>query len=304
MYFFLVPRIQAFDSRDALARGRARLGRRLSPCRVARSKEAGGERVSEARLSSRTRLRLRRAFQTQHLRITSHRTPPHRLIDMAKDRKASLSRMFKKKSSASGSSSPSSSSPADAASPSSSLDSTRIVAEPEKMNGASTATPSSSSRLAPARTRSGSLSEKGAAVLRALQRAPEDESPESTPTGALTPHLEVDTKAEAAAELDDGYVPEGQDSTTPRPRIDGELADVSRAGSIVGLSEEQKKQGRLNREGLRRRGEAKEVEKMVGRPGARRGGSGSDSKKSKKSWEIPRKIFHSSIGECMRRAIA
>lgn len=139
-------------------------------------------------------------------------------------------------------------------------------------------------------------------MLRALQRAPEDESPDdATPSGSLTPHLEVDTKAE-----DDGYLPEGQSNTSPRPNVShdglpgpgGASADVSRAGSIVGLSEEQKESGRANREGLRRRGEAKEVEKMVGRPKAgQKRKSSRDGKKSKKSWEIPRKIFHSSHGE-------
>lgn len=50
----------------------------------------------------------------------------------------------------------------------------------------------------------------------------------------------------------------------------------------------------MNREGLRRRGEQREVEKvLMGKP--RRRGSG-DGKKKSKSWEIPRKIFHSSIG--------
>lgn len=145
------------------------------------------------------------------------------------------------------------------------------------------------SRVQHDRTRSGSLTEKGAAVIRALQRAPEDESPEGTPSGALTPHLEVDTKDP------DGYAPEGQAETSPRyPQDSGAMADVSRSGSTVGLSDEQKRIGRLNREGLRRRGEAREVEKLVGKTAAK-GGDGAP-KKSKKSWEIPRKIFHSSIG--------
>lgn len=263
----------------------------------------------QLRVRVRVRLRLR-------LRLTATAIPPllppqSTPTKMAKDRKASLTRIFNKKKGATSSSSSPSSSSAAPSPPSTSMDSARqLVAEPEKMNGSSSSSSvqPSSSRLAPSRTRSGSLSEKGAAVLRALQRAPEDESPEDTPPGALTPHLEVDTKVEAADD-DAGYAPEGLDGVSPRPLAQhqprngnggaGDLADVSRAGSIVGLSEEQKLQGRANREGLRRRGEAKEVEKIVGsgRPGARRGGSGSEGKKSKKSWEIPRKIFHSSIGE-------
>ncbi|CAO1616414.1 unnamed protein product [Parajaminaea phylloscopi] len=234
---------------------------------------------------------------------------------MAKgDRKSSLSRIFARKKGTGASSSASSASTSADASPATTpakspakraAASSTVVAEPDSIPS-DVSTPASPSAKrgdsranALARNRSGSLSERGAAVLRALQRAPADESPDDgTPSGSLTPHPESNGHGE-----DDGYDPTGRSDTSPAryPHPDahfgGVSADVSRAGSIVGLSEEQKQSGRLNREGLRKRGEAKEVEKMVGktRTGHKRRASG-DGKKSKKSWEIPRKIFHSSHG--------
>ncbi|CAO1638331.1 unnamed protein product [Sympodiomycopsis kandeliae] len=154
----------------------------------------------------------------------------------------------------------------------------------------------------PTRPRGGSLSDRGAAVLRALARAPEDESPEGTPAGSSTPIKTsvIDTTAarsQASSGKDtNGYSPEGQAETSPRPPGDeyDASADVSRAGSIIGLSEAEKEKGRLNREGLRRRGEQREVEKAL--LGKTKRKSSGDIKKKSKSWEIPRKIFHSSIG--------
>lgn len=170
-------------------------------------------------------------------------------------------------------------------------------------NGSSSATDKQTqAQRPPSRPRGGSLSDRGAAVLRALARAPEDESPEDTPTGSSTPVPPVKTTSAAsrhATDTDGGYSPEAQAETSPRPPADeyDASADVSRAGSIIGLTEAEKEKGRLNREGLRRRGEQREVEKvLLGKPTRKHSG---DGKKKSKSWEIPRKIFHSSIGEAL-----
>lgn len=122
------------------------------------------------------------------------------------------------------------------------------------------------------RARSASL-QKGAAVLRALARAPEDPDPITAPG---TPYPESDNERSA----DSGPVP-----GVALPRANG--AEVT----TPGLSEEAKESGRLNREGLRRRGEQKEVEKAVG------GKPRNAKHKPAKSWEIPRKLFHGSMGE-------
>lgn len=181
----------------------------------------------------------------------------------------------------------------------------------------------SSSQLAARRhmRRDSSLTEKGAAVLRAMKRAPEDETPDHSPSGSpTTRNGDTDGATDiSAAPLplpkanggpksplsDDGYDPEAVASPGRRPKpfaftaLDaagedgGTTGDVSRAGSFVGLSEAEKAIGRKNREGLRRRAEQNQVEKMVGPPKTKR-----EPKKKAKSWEIPRKIFHSSIGKC------
>lgn len=173
----------------------------------------------------------------------------------------------------------------------------------------SSSTSTSKDALTRPRTRQGSLSDRGIAVLRAMQRAPADDSShEDTPAGSNTPvlgeaELNGDGDALKSPASSDGYHPEGAAETSPSRRlhdepIGGASADVSRSGSFVGLSEAEKQAGRANREGLRRRGEQREVEKMtVAAKSKRRKGSGDVNKKKSKSWEIPRKIFHSSIGE-------
>lgn len=127
----------------------------------------------------------------------------------------------------------------------------------------------------PTRARSASF-QKGVAVLRALARAPEDE-------------------------VDSGYEEEGREA---RPgRMPGpDTAEIEDSGrdrltSPEGLSEEAKQAGRRNREGLRKRREDKEVSRIVGGTKAASAGEASRREKRKsKSWEIPRKVFHSSIG--------
>lgn len=144
------------------------------------------------------------------------------------------------------------------------------------------------------RARSASL-QKGAAVLKALARAPED------------PDYDVDDEDGAGKnERDSGYadeVGEADVGRVPGPGNGRAMTDKEDEEE-AGLSEEAKQAGRANREGLRRRGEQRQVEKLVGkrsksstssipkRPSASKTGS----HQSSKSWEIPRKIFHSSIG--------
>lgn len=144
------------------------------------------------------------------------------------------------------------------------------------------------------RARQGSLSDRGAAVLRALARAPEDESPEGTPSGSLTPKVPASSSLDdvASASTSEGYAPEAVAETSPR-------SESSTLPAAQGLTEAEKESGRANREGLRRRGESKHAQS--GAQGiVRRKGSLDAGKKKSKSWEIPRKIFHSSIGECPR----
>lgn len=118
-------------------------------------------------------------------------------------------------------------------------------------------------------------------MLRALARAPEEQSDE-----------------------DSGYEDEGKEARLdemPRPArsqlsrskgVNGSATD----SSLQGLTEAEKQTGRQNREGLRRRKEDRQVERIVtGKPDGK-GAAVKKDKKKAKSWEIPRKIFHSSIG--------
>lgn len=148
-----------------------------------------------------------------------------------------------------------------------------------KMNGGSVTTNGDANgnqtgerRKMPGRARSASF-QKGVAVLRALARAPEDE---------------ID---------DSGYEDEGREGnleSMPGPSLTNGTAPHS--PDEHRLTEEAKQTGRENREGLRKRKDDKQVAKIVG---AHRMNSDEVIKREKrkaKSWEIPRKVFHSSIG--------
>lgn len=135
-----------------------------------------------------------------------------------------------------------------------------------------TATQSVQRRTMPGRTRSASF-QKGAAVLRALARAPEDE---------------ID---------DSGYEDEGKEGNLekmPGPSLPNGAS--SHSPDQHGLTEEAKQTGRENREGLRKRKDDKQVAKIVGAFRSNSEEMIKREKKKAKSWEIPRKIFHSSIG--------
>ena len=128
------------------------------------------------------------------------------------------------------------------------------------------------------RARSASLL-KGVAVLKALARAPE-----------------------GASEEDSGYEDEAGEHVgrVPGMAARGDAIELSDASN--GLSEEAKQSGRANRDGLRKRNEDREVEKMVGARTHSNGnldrtGGKKKEKRSRKIDEIPRKIFHSSMGE-------
>jgi diacylglycerol kinase (CTP) len=134
------------------------------------------------------------------------------------------------------------------------------------------------------RARSASL-QKGVAVLRALARAPE---------------------GEGTSEVDSGYedeVGEANVGAVPGKRngkaVEGEEADVK-------LTKEAIESGRINREGLRKRNEQKEVEKLIGSRSQSSSESDSSTVKRKEKrksvliTEKPRKIFHGSIGEYLQ----
>jgi hypothetical protein len=126
------------------------------------------------------------------------------------------------------------------------------------------------------RARSASL-QKGAAVLKALARAPQEASDDDS------------GYEDEAGEAHVGSVP---GTTTSDDTIVEEET----------LSEEAIQSGRVNREGLRKRKDDRKVERMVGKRTESSGSVDSTTgkkreKKKPKSWEIPRKMFHSSIGE-------
>lgn len=148
----------------------------------------------------------------------------------------------------------------------------KVNGDPITSNGDAKGKQSSERRKMPGRARSASF-QKGVAVLRALARAPEDE---------------ID---------DSGYEDEGREGNLdnmPGPSITN--GTIPHFPEETGLTEEAKQTGRENREGLRRRKDDKQVAKIVG---AHRSNSDEIIKREKKkakSWEIPRKVFHSSIG--------
>jgi len=131
------------------------------------------------------------------------------------------------------------------------------------------------------RARSASL-QKGVAVLKALARAPQE-----------------------GEEDDSGYEDDGGENNVGMVpgKVNGAVITEDREASVESLSEEAKESGRMNREGLRKRNEDKKVEKLLGNSIHSSGSVDSKAitkkkeKKKAKSWEIPRKIFHSSIGE-------
>jgi hypothetical protein len=129
------------------------------------------------------------------------------------------------------------------------------------------------------RARSASL-QKGVAVLKAMSRAPQD-----------------------GDDYDSGY--DFDKAKYEIGAVPGKIGEEATEGEVSPaiLSEEAKKSGRINREGLRKRQDDRMVEKMVGNRAS--GGNGSEKKEKRraKSWEIPRKVFHSSIGECNREAV-
>lgn len=157
------------------------------------------------------------------------------------------------------------------------------------------------------RARSASL-QKGVAVLKALARAPEDPDYESED--------EVERRNGHKIERDSGYADDVGEADVGRvPGLTNGAAmtdkEEEEKDREARLSEEAKQSGRANREGLRQRGEQRQVERLVGkrakssntsittlsdnkRPSATKRRSSQHS--SVKSWEIPRKIFHSSIG--------
>jgi hypothetical protein len=128
------------------------------------------------------------------------------------------------------------------------------------------------------RARSASL-QKGVAVLRALARAPE-----------------------GGSEVDSGYEDEGGEANVGA--VPGKLNGKSEESIDIGLSQEAKESGRINREGLRKRNEQKEVEKLVGRRSqdSTYTDSAIGKRREKKKFvyitEKPRKLLHGSIGEC------
>lgn len=129
------------------------------------------------------------------------------------------------------------------------------------------------------RARSASL-QKGVAVLKALARAPEEE------------------------EVDSGYEDEAGEvnvGSVPGVAANEEIAKKDEAE--VRLTEEAKESGRMNREGLRKRNEQKEVERQLGnRTHSNTSIDSSTGKRKEKKKQIlitekPRKVFHSSIGK-------
>lgn len=128
------------------------------------------------------------------------------------------------------------------------------------------------------RARSASM-QKGVAVLRALSRAPEN-----------------------STEEDSGYEDEAGEVVGPTPGKVENKNDGSEV-SEIGLTEEAKESGRINREGLRRRGEDKEVDKLIGSRTQSNTSidksTGKRKDKKRQVWitEKPRKIFHGGMGE-------
>ncbi|UZJ52632.1 hypothetical protein CBS101457_001952 [Exobasidium rhododendri] len=127
------------------------------------------------------------------------------------------------------------------------------------------------------RARSASL-QKGVAVLRAISRAPQE-----------------------GDEYDSGYDHDkGKHEIGSVPGKIGEEGSDAESG-LESLTAEAKRSGRINREELRKRKDDKRVEKIVGNRSS--GNSNVESfaksvteKRKAKDWEIPRKVFHSSIG--------
>lgn len=136
------------------------------------------------------------------------------------------------------------------------------------------------------RARSASL-QKGVAVLKALARALEEDE-------------EVDSGYEdEAGEVNVGNVP---------GKINGKIAEKDEAE--VRLTEEAKESGRINREGLRKRNEQKEVERQLGnRTHSSTSIDSNLGKRKEKKRQVlitekPRKVFHSSIGESFLISLA
>lgn len=141
--------------------------------------------------------------------------------------------------------------------------------------------------------------------MRALARAPEDSASdvESNSNSNITSTRsssvsKVYQNGEADADIEG---PDGRNH--PNGGGDDDAASGTSSGLLlldangnppppVGLTKEAIENGRANREGLRNRRENKQVEKLVGNEKKKEKGW-----KKSKSWEIPRKLFHSSIGE-------
>ena len=139
-----------------------------------------------------------------------------------------------------------------------------LRASPEPIPGAaSPSSPPPTTRKAGTRSRSSSL-QKGAAVLRALSRAESD----------------FDLDLSAAAQGKTADLSSSSGSATP----DGQVSSSVQASDASGL------RSRLS-------ATAPAANKSVAKPSKKRSKSSSGSASAaKKSWEIPRKIFHSSIG--------
>jgi dolichol kinase len=98
--------------------------------------------------------------------------------------------------------------------------------------------------------------------------------------------------------VDSGYEDEGKEARLndmPGPSTNGS-ANRDRSKSQEGLTEAEKQVGREYREGLRKRREDKAVARMVGGKVVKGGDVTRRERRKAKSWEIPRKVFHSSIG--------
>ncbi|PWN42484.1 hypothetical protein IE81DRAFT_366599 [Ceraceosorus guamensis] len=163
------------------------------------------------------------------------------------------------------------------------------------LNGIETLAQEGSAASSPStfsRARSASL-QKGAAVLRALARAPSDE--EGLTRSGLTPL--TNGRALDARDPDLSSDPDLSERSAHAGPVPTPFGISSPDEPVTpGLSDEAKASGREQRELIRRRGDDKTVEKIVGM-------DPHDKEKRRnlkyvraKSWEIPRKIFHGSIG--------
>jgi len=200
--------------------------------------------------------------------------------------------------------SPPSVNPSPRASRSSILASTSTASATNSHNPSSSSPPASSpppttNSISSGRARSSSIQKSASAVLRALARAPEDESnseAESTNGNGILNRSKPEKTSNIRDEIDQVYS-NGADADIEGPDKKNLLHSQTNGNPVgIGLTEEEKLNGRSVREGMRSRKDVKQVEKLVGNGDEKKKKVAKGWKKSK-SWEIPRKLFHSSIGE-------